>query len=101
MTVRTEEIPATAIKPLIEISGLEKIYLEGSPGEVKALRGVDLSIAQGEFVSIMGASGHARKCPHRWRGYCKCTAAQAQRCAQRKNWFRVSRHVSHRHDERD
>lgn len=39
---------------IFEISGLEKEY---DDGRVKALRGVDLRINQGEFVAITGPSG--------------------------------------------
>lgn len=39
---------------IFEISGLEKDY---DDGRVKALRGVDLRINQGEFVAITGPSG--------------------------------------------
>lgn len=42
---------------LIEIKNIYKIYNEGKESEVRALDGVTLSIDQGEFVAIIGASG--------------------------------------------
>ena len=41
---------------VMEAHGLRKTYeSEGAP--VRALRGVDMNIVQGEFVAIMGPSG--------------------------------------------
>ncbi|WZO96117.1 ABC transporter ATP-binding protein [Isosphaeraceae bacterium EP7] len=40
--------------PLLRAIGLEKTYPDG---EVHALRGVDLEVAEGEFVAITGPSG--------------------------------------------
>ncbi len=50
------QTPADAHTPLIAFTGVHKIY---DLGEVKvhALRGIDITIRQGEFVAIMGASG--------------------------------------------
>jgi len=45
--------------PLIRLKGLRKIYRMG-PSEVRALDGVDLTIEQREFVSVMGPSGSGK-----------------------------------------
>jgi lipoprotein-releasing system ATP-binding protein len=42
--------------PLIEAAGIEKSYVVGS-SRVSVLRGLDLDVAQGEMVAIVGASG--------------------------------------------
>ncbi|MEM7048213.1 MAG: ABC transporter ATP-binding protein [Acidobacteriota bacterium] len=44
---------------LIEIRGVRKTYRMGDV-EVHALNGVDLDIAQGEYLAIMGASGSGK-----------------------------------------
>jgi putative ABC transport system ATP-binding protein len=44
---------------MIELSGVTKAYGEGS-ARVEALKGVDLTIAAGEFVSVMGPSGSGK-----------------------------------------
>src|SRR5512134_2970268 len=46
-------------EPAIRLREVEKRYQVGS-GLVHALRGVDLEIARGEYVSVMGPSGSGK-----------------------------------------
>ena len=49
----------TATRPLYELRGVERRYLKGA-AQVLALKGVDIDIAAGEFVSIEGPSGSGK-----------------------------------------
>ena len=53
------ETPPGATEVLMKAAGVFKIYREGN-AETVALRGADLELAAGEFVSLMGASGSGK-----------------------------------------
>src|SRR5665213_1293053 len=46
--------PGVRTRPVIEAHGVEKVYDDGM---IRALSGVDLTVANGEFVAVTGPSG--------------------------------------------
>jgi ABC-type lipoprotein export system ATPase subunit len=49
-------VPASAAAPLVEIAALEKSFRVGEV-TTSVLRGLDLTVARGESVAVLGASG--------------------------------------------
>ncbi|MDN3546033.1 MAG: ABC transporter ATP-binding protein [Roseateles asaccharophilus] len=47
-------------KTLIELQALGKVYNPGQPTEVSVLKGLDLSLAHGEFAALIGPSGSGK-----------------------------------------
>ena len=45
---------------MIEIAGLHKTFNRGTPNEVHALRGIDLKVDEGDFVTIIGTNGSGK-----------------------------------------
>ena len=45
---------------IIQMQGIVKRFYIGQPNELEILHGIDLSVSQGEFVSIVGASGSGK-----------------------------------------
>ncbi|AHD00383.1 ABC transporter ATP-binding protein [Leisingera methylohalidivorans] len=44
-------------EPTLELTGISKSYLQGTPGQVDVLRGADLALQAGEVVALVAPSG--------------------------------------------
>jgi NitT/TauT family transport system ATP-binding protein len=44
-------------QPVVHLAGVDKVFARGDQPATTALQGIDLDIAQGEFVSLIGPSG--------------------------------------------
>lgn len=45
---------------IIDMQGIYKRFYIGQPNELEILKGIDLQVGRGEFVSIVGASGSGK-----------------------------------------
>ncbi|HVO34173.1 MAG TPA: ABC transporter ATP-binding protein [Gemmatimonadales bacterium] len=50
----------TPLPPLLEVRGLKRRYPSGDAGWLDVLLGVDLTLARGEVVAVVGASGSGK-----------------------------------------
>ena len=54
-SVNTNE--ATTDAAAVEVTAVDKVFNAGKSGEVAALKGIDLRVMPGEFISLIGPSG--------------------------------------------
>ncbi len=47
-------------RPIIDMKGIFKRFYIGTPNELEILHGLDISVPEGQFVSIVGASGSGK-----------------------------------------
>lgn len=47
-------------RPIIEMKGIVKSFYVGTPNELEILHGLNISVPEGQFVSIVGASGSGK-----------------------------------------
>lgn len=47
-------------RPIIEMKGIRKSFFIGKPNELEVLHGIDLTVADGEFLAIIGESGSGK-----------------------------------------
>ena len=52
--------PELAGRNIIDLHGIVKRFYIGQPNELEILHGIDLTVKEGEFVSIVGASGSGK-----------------------------------------
>lgn len=86
--------------PILTCEGLYKYY-EDAGGKVEVLKGVDLSVAAGETIAVMGASGSGKSTLLHcigaldtlnagrvsWGGACVADLSERKRCALRNQHF--------------
>ncbi|MFN2426699.1 MAG: ABC transporter ATP-binding protein [Candidatus Binatia bacterium] len=98
MSAAARPVPAPA--PLVELRSVTKVYGSGAAA-THALRGIDLGIAEGEFVAVMGPSGSGKStCMNilgcldaptsgsfRFRGVEITTLTRRERALLRRHWL--------------
>ena len=47
-------------RPIIDMKGIVKSFYVGTPNELEILHGLDITVQEGQFVSIVGASGSGK-----------------------------------------
>ncbi|MBP5745462.1 MAG: ABC transporter ATP-binding protein, partial [Lachnospiraceae bacterium] len=47
-------------KPIIRLTDIRKNFFIGTPNELKVLKGINLTVYEGEFVAVVGASGSGK-----------------------------------------
>lgn len=53
----TTVAPSTGAPPALQLQGVVKTFYPGSVNEVRALRGINLTLQPGEFVTVIGGNG--------------------------------------------
>ena len=85
---------SAGVTPLVQARGLEKRYVDG-PAVVEVLRGLDLDIAAGERVAIIGESGVGKSTLLHLLG-CLDAPTGGQLAARRRRRVRALRGASSR-----
>lgn len=47
-------------KPIIRLTDIRKNFFIGTPNELKVLKGINLTVYEGEFIAVVGASGSGK-----------------------------------------